>query len=498
MSSSNATVSANSPAIHTVTHSGTHSADAVKSVAFNELGLSDALVSVLPAKLSTATQVQLLAIPPALAGKDILALAHTGSGKTLAFGLVLLEKLLSQLKNEPYKGAQALVIVPTRELAQQVFSVLDALANKLGIRCQLLCGGLDVEAQHLGLKLQPQLIVATPGRLLAMAQGKSLLLDESLQRDDSHQRDKTSLQRDDSGLQPIEERLKLTEIKYLVLDEADRLLEMGFWPDLQKIIAFMPASCQKLLFSATLPAPLRELGDSLLYKPQRIEAKAASTQVSEIEERAYLVNKGSKAQALIALLKDALLKQADNKQTGIKQPSLQTLVFINGKDDADSLAKKLNKAGLNAKALHGDKEQNIRDQTLAEFKQGTVTVLVATDLLARGIHLSELPQVINFALPEAGATYVHRIGRTGRMGAKGLAISLVCHGESQYLKAIEAFTQRPLRLNALEGFPVTDKPAPETAANASHTDKPKRAPRDKQANRRSMNKKSIKDFQSKK
>ena len=438
-----------------------------QSVSFSQLGLTKALVTALPKALVSATDIQRLAIPAGLKGKDVLALAQTGSGKTLAFGLVILEKLLLQAKEKSVAQDKpsALVIVPTRELAQQVHHELNTVAMKLNLTSAIVCGGADLDKQIDALAQGPQLLIATPGRLLALVQEKAV---------------------------------SLSDIKHLVLDEADRLLEMGFWPDIQKIIAFIPANCQKLLFSATLPVPLRELADSLLYKPQRIEAKAASTQVAEIEERAYLVNKGSKAQALIALLKDALLIQAGNEQTGIKQPSLQTLVFINGKDDADSLVKKLNKAGLNAKALHGDKEQNIREQTLAEFKQGTVTVLVATDLLARGIHLSELPQVINFALPESGATYVHRIGRTGRAGAKGLAISLVCHGESQYLEAIEAFTQRPLRLDALAGFPVTDKPAPETAANARHTDKPKRAPRDKQANRRSMNKKSIKDFQSKK
>lgn len=439
----------------------------VQSVPLSQLGLAKALVAALPKQLVTATDIQRLAIPAALKGKDVLALAQTGSGKTLAFGLVLLEKLLLQTKDEgvAQERPNALVIVPTRELAQQVHQELNSLGVQVKLNTAILCGGADLDKQIEALGEGPQLLIATPGRLLALVQEKAVSLDN---------------------------------IKHLVLDEADRLLEMGFWPDIQKIIAFMPANCQKLLFSATLPAPLRELADSLLYKPQRIEVKAASTHVADIEERAYLVNKGSKAQALIFLLRDALLKDVQLKQTDLKQPTLQTLVFINGKDDADALAKKLNRAGLNAKALHGDKEQAIREQTLAEFKQGKFTVLVATDLLARGIHLSELPQVINFSLPESAATYVHRIGRTGRAGAKGMAISLVCHGESQYLEAIEAFTQRPLKLDALAGFPVTDKPAPESEASGASTDKPKRAPRDKQANRRSMNKKSIKDFQSKK
>jgi superfamily II DNA/RNA helicase len=510
MPSSNITPSA--------TKSATVSANisATKAVSFNELGLSKALVSVLPAKLCSATQVQLLAIPPALNGQDILALAQTGSGKTLAFGLVLLEKLVSQPKNKPYKGAEALVIVPTRELAQQVFSVLNDLANQLGIRCQLLCGGQDVQAQHLALDLQPQLIVATPGRLLAIAQGKSIMLDESLQLkspqrdtnspqlDSSHQRDKSrqryeSLQLDNSpqlnkrpqrsakSLQPIEDRLKLTAVNYFVLDEADRLLEMGFWPDIQKIIAFTPNGCQRLFFSATLPASLGSMAKGMLNNPAQIKAHVPNSVVSDIEESAYLVNKGSKAQALIEILKQAFIKQGPAAQ--------QALVFINGKDDADSLTKKLNRAGLITKALHGDKEQAIRDQTLSDFKDKKLQVIVATDLLARGIHLDALPLVVNFTLPDHAPTYVHRLGRTGRAGAKGAGISLVCHGETQSLTDIEAFIGRTLSLQALAGFPMTDVPRDAQVLDSSDGKvKPKRPPRDKQANRRSLNKNSIKDF----
>jgi ATP-dependent RNA helicase RhlE len=492
MPSSNITPSA--------TKSATVSANisANKAVSFNELGLSKALVKILPAKLCSATQVQLLAIPPALNGQDILALAQTGSGKTLAFGLVLLEKLVSQPKNKPYSGAEALVIVPTRELAQQVFSVLNDLANKLGIRCQLLCGGQDVETQHLALDLQPQLIVATPGRLLAMAQGKSLMLDESLQlktpqRDDSSPQLHNSAQlnkrpqRSVKSLQPIEERLKLTAVKYFVLDEADRLLEMGFWPDIQKIIAFTPNGCQRLFFSATLPASLGSMAKGMLNNPAQIKAHVPNSVVSDIEESAYLVNKGSKAQALIEILKQAFIKQGPAAQ--------QALVFINGKDDADSLTKKLNRAGLITKALHGDKEQAIRDQTLSDFKDKKLQVIVATDLLARGIHLDALPLVVNFTLPDHAPTYVHRLGRTGRAGAKGAGISLVCHGETQSLTDIEAFIGRTLLLQALAGFPVTDVPRDNQAQDTSdYKVKPKRPPRDKQANRRSLNKNSIKDF----
>ncbi|MCE9686363.1 DEAD/DEAH box helicase [Shewanella sp. AS16] len=429
---------------------------------FAELNLNPVLLAALPPELHTPTRIQQLAIPVALQGKDLLALAQTGSGKTLALGLPLLQRLHSDT-SEPRDRGQALILVPTRELAAQVSRALQAVATPLGIGLQLLCGGEAQETQLEGLAKGPQLLVATPGRLLDLLKQAAL---------------------------------SLASVRHLVLDEADRLLEMGFWPDIQRLLTHMPDGRQTLLFSATLPTALNELALGMMTKPVRIEAQALNSVVSDVEERLYLVNKGSKAQALIALLKQHQWPQA--------------LVFIGARDSADALAKRLAKAGVAVASLHGDKVQAVRTQTLEDFKAGRVKVLVATDLLARGIHVDALPVVLNLDLPPSAPVYVHRIGRTARAGASGLAISLVCHGESDSLDAIRTLTGRALPLQALPGFPVTDLPAArvDTGTGTGSFDNPegksrgeaserKRPPRDKQANRRSINKRSIKDFKGK-
>ncbi|MFM5560488.1 DEAD/DEAH box helicase [Aeromonas rivipollensis] len=403
---------------------------------FNELHLDPALLAALPAELHTPTRIQQLAIPAALKGQDLLALAQTGSGKTLAFGLPLLQRLDSASDR-----VQGLVLVPTRELATQVSAALQGGAEALGLRLLTLCGGVAQEQQQAELALGPQLLVATPGRL------RDLL---------------------------AQRLLGLSHLRTLVLDEADRLLEMGFWPDIQWLLNAMPAERQNLLFSATLPTELESLATDLLTNPVRIEATPLNSLVSEIEERLHLVNKSSKVPALIGLLKG--------------QDWPQVLVFISARDDADAVARKLAKAGIAVAALHGEKDQVVREQALADFKAGKVRVLVATDLMARGIHVEALPVVINLDLPANAPVYVHRIGRTARAGQKGLALSLVCHGEAETLAAIRTLTGRELPLAELEGFPVTDQPA---------SGEGKRAPRDKQANRRTQAKRSVKQFKGK-
>ncbi|MFM5136123.1 DEAD/DEAH box helicase [Aeromonas rivipollensis] len=403
---------------------------------FNELHLDPALLAALPAELHTPTRIQQLAIPAALKGQDLLALAQTGSGKTLAFGLPLLQGLDSASDR-----VQGLVLVPTRELATQVSAALQGGTEALGLRLLTLCGGVAQEQQQAELALGPQLLVATPGRL------RDLL---------------------------AQRLLGLSHLRTLVLDEADRLLEMGFWPDIQWLMNAMPTERQNLLFSATLPTELETLATGLLNEPVSIEATPLNSLVSEIEERLHLVNKSSKVPALIGLLKE--------------QEWSQVLVFISARDDADAVARKLAKAGIAVAALHGEKDQVVREQALADFKAGRVRVLVATDLMARGIHVEALPVVINLDLPANAPVYVHRIGRTARAGRKGLALSLVCHGEAETLAAIRTLTGRELPLAELEGFPVTDQPA---------SGEGKRAPRDKQANRRTANKRSVKQFKGK-
>lgn len=432
-----------------------------ESLTFAELGLNSALLKALPATLAHPTRVQQLAIPAILAGRDLLALAQTGSGKTLAFGLPLLQQLLLQqqtqlqgTKSVPPPNALALVLVPTRELALQVTEALQTVAGQLStpLNIQLLCGGVALEDQLVELTAKPQVLVATPGRLLDLCKQSHISLDS---------------------------------IKHLVLDEADRLLEMGFWPDVQKLMAFMPKLKQTSLFSATLPEALDTLAGKLLVnEPLRVEAHKVNSVAGEIEEQLYLVNKGSKAQVLIALLKQ------------YQWP--QVLVFISARDDADAVAKRLAKAGMKVAALHGEKDQAVRSQTLADFKANRIQVLVATDLMARGIHVDALPVVINLDLPMSAPVYVHRIGRTARAGEKGLAISLVCHGEMATLRAIRSLTARELPLALLADFPVTDKPSENTRdGTADSKVERKRPPRDKQANRRSINKHSAKEFKGK-
>ncbi|WP_028765894.1 DEAD/DEAH box helicase [Shewanella fidelis] len=404
---------------------------------FSNLNLTTQILSQLPAKLSVATEIQKLAIPEILAGKDVLALAQTGSGKTYAFGLPLLQTISNSDMSDG--EIKALVIVPTRELALQVAEAIELVSAT--VKVTVLCGGVDRAEQVKGLGERPQLVVATPGRLLDFLR---------------------------------QQQLSLHGVKQLVLDEADRLMDMGFWPDLESIVEFIPAKRQTLLFSATLMPALNDKVAQLLNNPIKLTAQAANSVAKNINESVYLVNKGDKAKALSALLK--------------QHQWSQVLVFINGRDDADKLAKRLVKAGIPAAALHGDKEHQQRQQTLEAFKGDELQVLVTTDLLSRGIHIDALPVVINFALPMSAPVYVHRIGRTARAGDNGRAISLVCHGELDNLKAIEKLTGRAIKLEPLHGFEVTDKPASAVS---------KRPPRDKKANRRSQNKRSAKDFVSK-
>ncbi|MEZ9327426.1 DEAD/DEAH box helicase [Vibrio breoganii] len=405
-------------------------------MSFSQLTLCSELSDTLQANFTTPTEVQSQAIPAILGRKDVLAIAQTGSGKTLAYGLAILE----QVRLQPC-STQAIILVPTRELATQVCDTLEPYANTVDITALSLCGGIDKEWQKEQLLLTPEILVATPGRLL------DLLKDQSID---------------------------LSRLSAFVLDEADRLLDMGFWPDIQEIVSLLPPKRQTLMFSATFSEKLETQAKGLLHSPKRIQTNVANSVVEGIEETLYLVNKGSKTNALIAQLK--------------QHNWSQVLVFIGAKDNADALCKKLTKAGISVAALHGNKSQQEREETLELFKQRKVNVLIATDLLARGIHVQSLPVVINFELPSNAEVYVHRVGRTARAGEQGVAISLVCHGETEYLSAIRQLTLRELPLEELEGFPVTDKPS---------SGQSKRAPRDKKANRRTNSKKSVKQFQGK-
>ncbi|EGQ8919830.1 TPA: DEAD/DEAH box helicase [Vibrio parahaemolyticus] len=401
---------------------------------FSTLSLSSELIHALPKDFKKPTDIQALAIPELLAGQDLLALANTGSGKTLAYGLPLLEKLNVNPEQK------ALILVPTRELAMQVSEAINQVGQALDLNTVCLCGGVDKEQQLQVLATNPHILVATTGRLVDLA---------------------------NNGLD-------LSNVHYLVLDEADRLLDMGFWPDVQNIAGLISNQRQTAMFSATFSDELKGKAKLLMQAPKQVAAHQENSTNQDIVETLYLVNKGSKTKALIELIKQ-------NAWT-------QVLVFIGAKENADGLAKKLNKAGISTNALHGNKSQDEREEALAQFKSGQIQVLIATDLLARGIHIEQLPVVINFELPIHAETYVHRVGRTARAGEQGVAMSLVCHGEMDALNAIRHLTQRTLPVQELVGFPVTDKPS---------TGESKRAPRDKKANRRTNAKKSIKQFQGK-
>ncbi|QTG90358.1 DEAD/DEAH box helicase [Vibrio furnissii] len=401
---------------------------------FSTLSLSSELIHALPKDVKQPTDIQALAIPELLAGKDVLALANTGSGKTLAYALPLLDKLNANPQQK------ALILVPTRELAIQVSEAINQVGQALELNAVCLCGGVDKALQQQALATNPHIFVATTGRLVDL----------------------------------VNHGLDLSHIHTLVLDEADRLLDMGFWPDVQNIAMQTADQRQTAMFSATFSEALKEKAKQLMHAPKQVAAHQENSTNQDITETLFLVNKGSKTKALIELIQQ-------NAWTRV-------LVFIGAKENADGLAKKLNKAGVSTTALHGNKSQDEREEALAQFKSGQVNVLIATDLLARGIHIEQLPVVINFELPMHAETYVHRVGRTARAGEQGVAMSLVCHGEMDALNAIRHLTQRALPVQDLAGFPVTDKPS---------TGESKRAPRDKKANRRTNNKSSIKQFQGK-
>ncbi|MBM7034815.1 DEAD/DEAH box helicase [Vibrio ulleungensis] len=414
-------------------------------MSFDSLSLSPALIQALPSQFSEPTAIQRLVIPDLLSLHDVLALANTGSGKTLAYGLPLIQ-LLSQSASHAGEDKnaishQALILVPTRELAQQVTTALAPLAKASGLEAICLCGGVDKAEQQQALKVGAQVIVATTGRLLDFV---------------------------------TEGVVNLANVNHLVLDEADRLLDMGFWKDVQAIAKLTSPQRQTALFSATFSDELESNAAQIQNNPKRITAHQKNSVTEQVSESLFLVNKGSKPNVLIELVR--------------QHQWSQVLVFIGAKENADKLTKKLVKAGISASALHGNKSQQEREQTLAEFKKGTVSVLIATDLLARGIDISDLPVVVNFELPQHAEVYVHRVGRTARAGKKGMALSLVCHGEMAALDAIRALTERTLPLQTLDNFPVTDTPS---------TGESKRAPRDKKANRRTQNKNSSKQFQGK-
>ncbi|MDO7591498.1 MAG: DEAD/DEAH box helicase [Flavobacteriaceae bacterium] len=372
---------------------------------FTDLGLAPSLLKAIQEKGYTEpSPIQEKAIPQILQGKDVLASAQTGTGKTAGFTLPLLQ-LLSKKQKSGHRKVRALVLTPTRELAAQIYENVKEYSTHIDIRSTVIFGGVNQNPQIATLRRGVDVLIATPGRLL-----------------DLHNQKVLSLQ----------------HVEILVLDEADRMLDMGFQRDINKIMGFLPKKRQNLLFSATFSKEIKTLAQGILNEPVLVEATPENTTVDAIIQRVYKVDKARKTELIIKLIKDGNWNQV--------------LVFTRTKHGANNLTKRMLKANIGAAAIHGNKSQGARTKALAGFKDGTVEVLVATDIAARGLDIPLLPHVINFELPNIPEDYVHRIGRTGRAGAKGEAISLVCIDEKIYLRDIERVVGMRIPSELKEGF----------------------------------------------
>lgn len=384
-------------------------------MSFDTLGLSaDILRAVSEQGYTTPTPVQRQAIPAILDGGDIMAGAQTGTGKTAGFTLPLLQRL-SESANASRGQVRALVLTPTRELAAQVAESVKNYGKYLPLRSTVVFGGVKINPQIQTLRRGVEILVATPGRLMDhVGQGN----------------------------------VDLSKVEILVLDEADRMLDMGFIHDIRRIFALMPKQRQNLMFSATFSSDIKRLADTLLNSPTLIEVARRNTASESVAQLIHPVDRERKRELL------SLLIGSQNWR--------QVLVFTRTKHGANRLAEQLGRDGLSASAIHGNKSQGARTRALADFKNGKVRVLVATDIAARGLDIDQLPHVVNFELPNVAEDYVHRIGRTGRAGNEGVAISLVCVDELKLLKDIERVLKRDIPKEVIQGF----EPDPKIKAEA--------------------------------
>jgi ATP-dependent RNA helicase RhlE len=376
---------------------------------FDELNLAPAILKAVHEQgYETPTPIQAQAIPAVLAGHDLLAGAQTGTGKTAAFTLPMLHKL-SKGKSRTNKfgkdGVAALVLTPTRELAAQVEESIRTYGKYLPLSSTVIFGGVGMNPQIERIKKGVDILVATPGRLLDLQQ---------------------------------QGHLDLSTVEILVLDEADRMLDMGFLPDVRKILALVPKEKQSLLFSATFSDEIRDLAHTLLKNPESIQVTPRNTTVQRITQVVHPVGRGKKKELLAHVIQE--------------HDWSQVLVFTRTKFGANNVAEFLNKKGITAMALHGNKSQTARTQALAGFKSGDIRALVATDIAARGIDIDDLPHVVNYEIPNVPEDYVHRIGRTGRAGKEGQAVSLVCLDEEGFMQEIERFTKQDIPAVVVEGF----------------------------------------------
>ncbi len=367
------------------------------------------------------TPIQQRAIPIVLSGRDVMGAAQTGTGKTAAFSLPILHQLLplaSTSVSPARHPVRALVLAPTRELADQVFSNIDAYARHTPLRCACVFGGIDMAPQTAQLRQGVEVLVATPGRLLDHIEAKNVTL---------------------------------SQVRYVVLDEADRMLDIGFLPDLQRILAYLPQQRTTLLFSATFSPEIKRLAQSYLQDPVLVEVARPNATATNVEQIVYKVGEDAKHAALLQLLREHALRQS--------------IVFVNSRLGASRLARLLERDGLRAQAMHGDKSQAERLATLDAFKRNDVEVLVATDVAARGLDIAELPGVVNYDVPFNAEDYVHRIGRTGRAGASGLALTLATERDARGLADIEKLIKRSIEVRTLqvEARPRRDDRAPRAA-----------------------------------
>ena len=375
------------------------------TLSFEKLNLIEPLLKALNTSGYTSpTPIQEQAIPAILAQRDLLGCAQTGTGKTAAFALPLIQLMHQQRASQKVKGIRALVLAPTRELAIQVADNFGKYGKHTGIRHTAIFGGVSQYQQTQVLRRGVDVLIATPGRLLDLV---------------------------------IQGHISLQHIQYLVLDEADRMLDMGFINDIRKILSRIPETRQTIFFSATMPNEVQHLVNSILKNPARIEVTPVSSTGVNIDQSVYFVEKSDKRALLQHIIKD---KDMEN-----------VLVFTRTKHGADKVAQDLNRAGIAAEAFHGNKSQNARQRALSNFKQRTTRVLVATDIAARGIDVRDLPFVINFELPDCAETYVHRIGRTGRAGAKGEALTFCDANERDQLKDIRKISKTAI--NVVDGHP---------------------------------------------
>jgi superfamily II DNA/RNA helicase len=375
--------------------------------AFSQLQLAAPLArAVAELGYESMTPIQAQAIPVVLQGRDVMGAAQTGTGKTAAFSLPLLQRMLAHenTSTSPARHpVRALVLLPTRELADQVAQSIKSYAKHTQLRCTVVFGGMDMKPQTLELKRGVEILVATPGRLLDHIEAKNAVLNQ---------------------------------VEYVVLDEADRMLDIGFLPDLQRILSFLPKQRTTLLFSATFSPEIRRLANSYLQDPVTIEVARPNATASTVEQHFYSVADEDKRHALHQILRQRGMKQA--------------FVFVNSKLGCARLARSLEREGLNTTALHGDKSQDERLKALDSFKKGEVDLLVCTDVAARGLDIKDVPAVFNFDIPFNAEDYIHRIGRTGRAGASGLAVSFVSKSDGRLMADLEKLLKAKIELEPVE------------------------------------------------